>query len=274
MSIRFNITDEKLRELYLDKFMFAKDIAALYGVPKYDVAIRLSKSGIHRTPEQKSAISKMVQANRDPAEVMASHAKGLAVRLKNAVDFADQRATRLGGKAKCSICGAERALTGRRYLNKEKLDICRSCAASNKTGSEAVRAGNRKRSVWMNTPKYRDAMVGPSNPRWKGGITAEQQRLRHSSEYRQWNRAVMERDDFTCQICEKRGGKLHAHHLQEWANFPEFRYVVGNGITLCKQCHVPVVHRGASRNKPISLDGIWQARELFRIGVLNLEVAA
>lgn len=33
---------------------------------------------------------------------------------------------------------------------------------------------------------------------------------------------------------------LHAHHIQRWADHPTLRYVVGNGITLCKQCHKKV----------------------------------
>ena len=60
---------------------------------------------------------------------------------------------------------------------------------------------------------------------------------RHCSEYKAWRRAVFERDDFTCQTCGKRGIKLNAHHKKSYAWYPELRYDISNGITLCEACH-------------------------------------
>ena len=34
-----------------------------------------------------------------------------------------------------------------------------------------------------------------------------------------------------------KGGKLNAHHLKSWALFPELRFEISNGITLCVICH-------------------------------------
>jgi 5-methylcytosine-specific restriction endonuclease McrA len=81
-------------------------------------------------------------------------------------------------------------------------------------------------------------MRGPLNPNWNGGAVRHE---RHTAmgrvEYINWRRAVYERDDFTCQDCEARGGRLHAHHLQPWAEFPALRYEIDNGVTLCVDCH-------------------------------------
>lgn len=61
--------------------------------------------------------------------------------------------------------------------------------------------------------------------------------------YIAWRKLVYKRDGFRCQMpgCNSiRGGILHAHHIQKWADNPSLRFVVGNGITLCKKCHVRV----------------------------------
>ena len=74
-------------------------------------------------------------------------------------------------------------------------------------------------------------------PNWKGGKTSEQDILRKGSKYNEWRIAVFERDDYTCQNCGKRGGRLHAHHKKPFAEFPELRFDVANGETLCIYCH-------------------------------------
>lgn len=72
---------------------------------------------------------------------------------------------------------------------------------------------------------------------WKGGITPENHKVRDSLEYKIWRRAIFSRDNFTCQKCSQWGGKLRAHHINNFSDFPELRLIVENGITLCKECH-------------------------------------
>lgn len=56
-------------------------------------------------------------------------------------------------------------------------------------------------------------------------------------EYKEWRAKVFARDNYTCQNCDKRGGKLHAHHIIP-VSADESKIVnVDNGITLCKKCH-------------------------------------
>ena len=75
------------------------------------------------------------------------------------------------------------------------------------------------------------------HPLWKGGITPINQVIRHSDNYSVWRKAVFERDDYTCQFCKKRGVKLEADHIKPFALFPELRFAIDNGRTLCKECH-------------------------------------
>ena len=78
---------------------------------------------------------------------------------------------------------------------------------------------------------------GSNHPFWKGGIWPINDKIKHSIEYRLWREAIISRDNFTCQKCEEKGGKLHSHHIKNFAQYPELRFAIDNGVTLCKDCH-------------------------------------
>ena len=69
------------------------------------------------------------------------------------------------------------------------------------------------------------------------------QEERKTREYKAWRLAVFKRDRFRCQHCDAKPKKLHAHHIKSWVEYPEIRYKLGNGITLCKNCH-HAIHYG------------------------------
>lgn len=60
---------------------------------------------------------------------------------------------------------------------------------------------------------------------------------RRTADYKKWRMAVLERDGFRCVCCGQIGGTLHAHHIKPYANYPELRCEINNGITLCEECH-------------------------------------
>ncbi len=82
---------------------------------------------------------------------------------------------------------------------------------------------------------------GEKHWNWKGGVTKankyERQRLGQLAIYKDWRMSVFLRDNFTCQFCGLRGVYLEAHHIKRWCDYPELRFDIDNGVTLCKDCH-------------------------------------
>lgn len=76
---------------------------------------------------------------------------------------------------------------------------------------------------------------GERHPRWKGGKSQTERELQQSDIAR-WRKAVFTRDKYTCQHCGDKQN-LNAHHVKEWADFPNDRFDVANGLTLCESCH-------------------------------------
>lgn len=90
---------------------------------------------------------------------------------------------------------------------------------------------------------------GKDNPSWKGGITPENTRIRNGIEFRLWREAVFARDNWVCQECKKRGSqKLHAHHILNFAQYPELRFAIDNGMSLCKKCHIKFHSKYGKKN--------------------------
>lgn len=69
------------------------------------------------------------------------------------------------------------------------------------------------------------------------GLSTENEKLRQSPRYKEWRTRVFERDNYTCQECKTRGGFLNADHIKPFAFFPDLRFDVDNGRTLCAPCH-------------------------------------
>lgn len=90
---------------------------------------------------------------------------------------------------------------------------------------------------------------GPEHWLWKGGIRKGRSGF-FSSDYKDWRKAIFERDDYICQICFKRGGQLHADHILRWKDHPTSRYDTNNGRTLCVSCHRKTPTYGNKKQLP------------------------
>lgn len=108
--------------------------------------------------------------------------------------------------------------------------------------TDGLKAGWNKglkmdKPAW-NKGKKNIHFIGEKNPNWKGGVTVINEKIRKSIEYKQWREAVYKRDNYTCQDCgDSQGGNLEADHIKPFAYYPELRFDIDNGKTLCKDCH-------------------------------------
>jgi len=102
-------------------------------------------------------------------------------------------------------------------------------------------------------------MRGELNSHWQGGITEKSLAIRNSEDYDIWRSTVFIHDGFACRKCgDDAGHNLRAHHMDCFADFPEKRMDVSNGITLCDACHVEFHHRyGVRHNRK------WQTDEFM-----------
>lgn len=105
---------------------------------------------------------------------------------------------------------------------------------------------------------------GSNSRLWRGGITPLTKAIRMGFEYRQWRSDIFTRDNFTCVLCNKKGGYLEADHypkgfaeifyeykiktLEEAIECEEF-WNINNGRTLCLDCHKKTDNYAGKHNK-------------------------
>jgi hypothetical protein len=82
------------------------------------------------------------------------------------------------------------------------------------------------------------ATFGENHPGWKGGTgKPEHEKKRCHTNYINWRRFVFERDGYSCAVCGGAKPRINAHHILEWSKYPDKRYDVDNGVTLCTKHH-------------------------------------
>ena len=158
-------------------------------------------------------------------------------------------------KKVCELCGGN--FNARRSVNRFCSTLCSNkwtakhfppATTRFKVGHKAWNAGlpisgmSGKLHKQSTKERMRKKFIGENGPNWKGGVTAENYRLRRSGKYAEWRQAVFERDNYTCKICGDKSVKGHrirleADHILQFAFYPALRFDVDNGRTLCQECH-------------------------------------
>lgn len=109
-----------------------------------------------------------------------------------------------------------------------------------------ISAAGKGRPVSPKTIAANQQRCGDKNWAWKGGNYRTLNRLRRSPMYMKWVKAIYSRDDYTCQMCGAIDKCLNANHIKRFADFPDLRFEVTNGITLCEDCHKSIKNRETS----------------------------
>lgn len=124
------------------------------------------------------------------------------------------------------ICGKTKEVYGARLVNGN----VKSCGCLKKDAA----VENIKKSHKVNK--------GVEHYNFNKNITNEERTaMRYEigrEDRRKWRKAIYERDDYSCVICNKRGGKINAHHLNGFNWDTDGRYDVENGVTLCNSHHL------------------------------------
>jgi hypothetical protein len=118
-------------------------------------------------------------------------------------------------------------------ITKEKLrQINLGKKHSEKTKTKMKENNGR---YWLG--KKRPDISGENCYNWRGGTTKENLLLRRSAEFKRWRERVFERDNWMCQKTKVNGCTLHPHHIKNFAEHPELRFDIDNGITLSEESH-------------------------------------
>jgi hypothetical protein len=233
---------DTLYNLYVTENLTTVEIAALVGVNssqtisnwlrKYDIPIRdrhLAQRPVASSKEQlhelyvnqelsidtiwrqlgssESSISKLLHEYeipiRDKTEKCAGWNKGIPLSAQRKQELSDYAKSRIGENS--PRYGAKLADTTRKKI------------------SSSLKG------------KYRQHL----HPNWKnGGITKYRAIIHGQFEYKDWRKSVYERDNYTCQMCNKpSNGDIQAHHIHPVRECPERILDITNGITLCVSCH-------------------------------------
>lgn len=127
--------------------------------------------------------------------------------------------------------------------NKGSKGICKPNKTSFKKGSIPWNKGipaskeARKRLSESHVGK-----IGELASNWQGGISRAYRAGYNSVQYKEWREKVFKRDNYACQKCGVRCGEgsviyLTAHHIKSFAKFPDLRFDISNGLTVCEDCH-------------------------------------
>lgn len=170
-------------------------------------------------------------------------------------------------KISASLLGDRHPMFGKVLSKKHKQKISRSLKGKMPKNIVAGWNKGKKASSELReklSKAHLGKMTGKDHPAWKGGITPLVIQIRRCVRYKKWAKACKIRDNFICQKCGQRGGKLETDHYPksfadifkkhkitslEEAMLCEDFWDMSNGRTLCRKCHTKTDSFGSKKKK-------------------------
>lgn len=152
--------------------------------------------------------------------------------------------------ARAKELGFGKWMVGKRLseITKQKISIALKGGNSGsfkKGEHRSISTEFKQGNIAPNFGRKLPSISGSNHYNWKGGITAETRKERDRF-HKYFTPKVFKRDDYTCQLCKKRGAELQVDHIKKWSEYPELRFDLTNCRTLCKACHYLITF-----NKPL-----------------------
>lgn len=160
--------------------------------------------------------------------------------LKGAYKASEETKAKLRDKRKGKRPGLGRKQSDAERQKHREAAIRAGCRPPNNTGRIYPPDVRKRMSEAQKKHGYMQHAKGENAPNWKGGLTDINRKIRDSTALRMWRELVKKRDNYTCRECGINQGKMHAHHIKKFSEYPEFRFDPKNGITLCRPCHFKV----------------------------------
>lgn len=154
----------------------------------------------------------------------------------------------------CLECKKEFSFT--RNINRKFCSL--SCYHKNMIGKPQSHPNAKGRKVWNKGLKL-PQLSNINHPRYirdrsQLAVKKNGEEYRNSPASRDWSRAVKVRDSWVCQIKDEQcSGRLETHHILSWKEYPQLRYDINNGITLC-HAHHPRTRAEEKRLAPMFQD--------------------
>ena len=218
----------------------------------------MAKTRFQWTEEQKRQISKKLFGRKKSEETrlrMSIAQKSLKKKLSNETK-SKLRLANLGKKITESVrTKISKGLKGIKRSPETIAKMCiaqkgRICTEQQKERQRAAMLGKKHSEETKN--KMSLMRQGENSANWKGGITPLYLHIRHHFNMGEWISKCFYRDNFTCQECGVRGGKLNCHHVKYFSEIVEEYSIeniedalkcselwdINNGVTLCRECHI------------------------------------
>jgi hypothetical protein len=250
---KLDLTKEDLEQMYGVGLMSISDIAKKYSVTAEYIDHLFLSLGVNRSelkckyPRKTYKISmpredlydmyiNKVMPCYEICEVYGCDASAVNKRLKDyGIPVRHHNDTKRGKKSHNRISVDEPTVI-ENYLT--MYESCQSTADKFGVTRDVIARVLRENNIQLKPKGECRDLRGEKSPTWKPELTQEhRENGRDMSKHKVWRDAIYKRDDYKCQRCGY-SGNLTAHHIVGHAQSKELRWVLSNGVTLCKPCHV------------------------------------